>query len=216
MERGGQNFGRDAVMLVGLDFDNTIVCYDRLFHRLAVERSLITSAVPVTKTSVRDALRAAGHEHEWTELQGLGYGPRIVDAEPFAGVKEFLATCASAGIQVVVISHKTLVPFRGPPYDLHAAAHSFLTTHGFYDSLLSQSNVHLEPTLAAKLERIDRLECDLFVDDLPEVLHEADFPAHVGKVLFDPADVNADHPSYTRVNSWHHLSDVVIGMGVHQ
>ena len=28
-------------MLVGLDFDNTIVCYDGLFHWLAAERSFV-------------------------------------------------------------------------------------------------------------------------------------------------------------------------------
>ena len=28
-------------MLIGVDFDNTIVCYDKLFHQLALERSLI-------------------------------------------------------------------------------------------------------------------------------------------------------------------------------
>ncbi len=39
-------------MLVGLDFDNTIVCYDRLFHRLASERGFITEAVPATKGAV--------------------------------------------------------------------------------------------------------------------------------------------------------------------
>ena len=49
-------------MLVGLDFDNTIVCYDRLFHRLARERGLIPEHVPATKGAVRDHLRNVGRE----------------------------------------------------------------------------------------------------------------------------------------------------------
>jgi len=64
-------------MLVGLDFDNTIVRYDQLFHRLAVERGLIPPGVSATKQSVRDYLRAADREVDWTELQGIAYGPRI-------------------------------------------------------------------------------------------------------------------------------------------
>src|SRR5262245_19310460 len=117
-------------MLVGLDFDNTIVCYDGLFHRLAFEQGLIPAEVPATKGHVRDYLRRIDREDDWTSLQGVGYGPRIVDAAPFSGVKDFLGRCKSAGIRCVIISHKTKHPYLGPPYDLHAAAHNFLTAHG--------------------------------------------------------------------------------------
>ena len=75
-------------MLVGLDFDNTIVCYDRLFHRLARERGLIPDTVPQTKCAVRDYLRSIDRENDWTEMQGVGYGPRIADAEPFPSPPE--------------------------------------------------------------------------------------------------------------------------------
>ncbi len=43
--------------------------------------------LPPTKQAVRDFLRATGREADWTELQGIAYGPRIADAEPFPGVK---------------------------------------------------------------------------------------------------------------------------------
>src|SRR5262245_43078397 len=46
------------VMLIGVDFDNTIVSYDALFHRIATERDLIPADLPVNKTAVRDHLRA--------------------------------------------------------------------------------------------------------------------------------------------------------------
>ena len=59
-------------MLIGVDFDNTIVCYDRLFHHVAVERSLIPATLPADKESVRNYLREQGREDDWTELQGLG------------------------------------------------------------------------------------------------------------------------------------------------
>ena len=44
-------------MVIGIDFDNTIVSYDDLFHRLATERGLIPAAFPSRKTSMRDFLR---------------------------------------------------------------------------------------------------------------------------------------------------------------
>ena len=49
-------------MIVGVDFDNTIVAYDALFHRVASERGLIPATVAATKIAVRDALRASGQE----------------------------------------------------------------------------------------------------------------------------------------------------------
>ncbi|HJZ54805.1 MAG TPA: hypothetical protein VKE74_07590 [Gemmataceae bacterium] len=201
-------------MLVGLDFDNTIVCYDRLFHRLARERGLLPDHVPATKGAVRDHLRSIDREDDWTEMQGVGYGPRISDAEPFPGVREFLAACRTAGVKVVVISHKTRHPYLGPQYDLHAAAHTFLTAYGFYetsDTGLSPASVFLELTKQAKLDRIGSLGCDVFVDDLPEFLGEPSFPAKPHKILFDPSDANADRGDYTRARSWAEVSRLVLG-----
>lgn len=200
-------------MLVGLDFDNTIVCYDRLFHRLARERGLIPETVPATKGAVRDYLRSIDREDDWTEMQGEGYGPRISDAEPFPGVKEFLAACRAADIPVAIVSHKTKHPYLGPKYDLHEAAHTFLTTHGFYrtsDTGLSPLSVWLELTKQAKLDRIGALGCGVFVDDLPEFLGEPSFPARPRKILFDPAGANADRADYTRADSWARITELVL------
>jgi hypothetical protein len=201
-------------MLVGLDFDNTIVCYDALFHRLATERGLLAEGVLATKGHVRDFLRRISREDDWTEMQGEGYGPRIVDAEPFPGVKDFLIGCLRRGIRCAIISHKTRTPYLGPKHDLHAAAHSFLQAHGFYDTArtgLSPSSVYLELTKQAKLERIGALGCDLFVDDLPEFLAEPSFPATVRKVLFDPAGVCPDCADYARAESWGAVCRLVFG-----
>jgi hypothetical protein len=200
-------------MLVGLDFDNTIVCYDRLFHRLACERGLIPETIPAAKGAVRDYLRRIDRENDWTELQGIAYGPRIADAEPFAGAIEFLHTCQANGIRAAVISHKTRHPYRGEKYDLHEAAHTFLTRHGFYrtsDTGLSPLSVWLELTKENKLERIASLGCDLFVDDLPEFLGEAAFPARPRKVLFDPTGSRPDLPGALCVQSWSQLEALVL------
>ena len=57
-------------MHLGVDFDNTIVCYDALFHKVARERNLIPSDVPVNKSDVRNHLRRVGNEDAWTAMQG--------------------------------------------------------------------------------------------------------------------------------------------------
>ena len=66
-----------SAMTLGIDFDNTIVGYDQLFHRVAVERRLIPANLPPRKNDVRDFLRSQGREDDWTMLQGYVYGPRM-------------------------------------------------------------------------------------------------------------------------------------------
>ena len=81
-------------LLIGVDFDNTIVCYDTLFHKIALEQNLIPADLPQTKTHVRDFLRQEGKEDLWTEMQGYVYGKRMIeDAPPFEGVKAFFKAC---------------------------------------------------------------------------------------------------------------------------
>src|SRR5207244_522866 len=75
---------------IGLDLDNTLVCYDAVFSRLAVERGFIDPGAPVSKLAVRELLRGSGREDAWTELQGAAYGARMCEAEPFPGVLQLL------------------------------------------------------------------------------------------------------------------------------
>jgi hypothetical protein len=108
-------------MRVGLDFDNTIVRYDALFHRVALEGGWIPPGLPATKLQVRDHLRAHGREQTWIEMQGHVYGARMAEAEMFPGVDRFLRWRAS-GLAVSIVSHKTQYPFAGPRHDLHEAS----------------------------------------------------------------------------------------------
>ncbi|MGC3996955.1 MAG: hypothetical protein QM767_05265 [Anaeromyxobacter sp.] len=119
---------------LGVDFDNTLICYDGVFHRIAVERGLVPAAVPASKEAVRDHLRTAGREDDWTELQGLVYGARIGEARPFEDALRILAGLVRDGVPVRIISHKTRWPFRGPRADLHAAALGWLQAHGLLES----------------------------------------------------------------------------------
>ena len=176
-------------MIIGVDFDNTIVCYDALFPRVAVERGLVPASVAATKNAVRDYLRAAGREPEWTALQGYVYGPRMAEAEPYPGVQNFFRACREHCITVVIISHKTRHPFIGEPYDLHAAAQDWLKRLGFLSpdgAGLGPEKVYFELTKSAKLARIAACECTHFIDDLPEILNDAAFPANTAQLLFAP------------------------------
>jgi len=175
---------------LGVDFDNTLVCYDELFHAVALEQGLVPAGTARTKEAVRGALRAAGREEAWTELQGHVYGRRLREARPFPGALELLAEARRLELPVSVVSHKTRRPYRGPPLDLHAAAWEWLEHQGCFDPArigLVRDRVFFCETKEAKLERIAGVGCSHFVDDLPEVLLAEGFPAATQRILFAPA-----------------------------
>jgi hypothetical protein len=100
-----------ALMRIGIDFDNTIVSYDALFYRAALEKSLIPVGLPQSALVSR-LLR------EWqrgclTKNQGLYLWARMGDAATYPGAIEF-AYRAGAGFPPAIVSHKTKHPFLGP------------------------------------------------------------------------------------------------------
>jgi FMN phosphatase YigB (HAD superfamily) len=189
--------------VIGIDLDNTLISYDKLFHALALEQGLIAADLPINKTEVRNFLRREGKEPAWTALQGLAYGKRIREAEIFAGALDFLREGARRNWELHIVSHKTLRPIVGEPVDLHEAARGWLeakAVHG--EAGLPRENVWLEVTKAAKIGRIRELRCAAFIDDLPELLLDPEFPAGTRRILFAPQDAK-DLPADVAVaQSW--------------
>jgi len=199
-------------MIIGVDFDNTIVCYDGIFHKVAFERGLVPAELPTDKTSVRDYLRQTGREQAWTEIQGDVYGPRLKDASPYPGVLDFFRFAVSRGIAVRIVSHKTRRPFLGEPHDLHAAAWSWLEQHGFFSSEaigMKRDRVFLEETLDAKFQRIRTEGCTHFIDDLPEFLRDVRFPETAQPLLFAPVTPVVELGSLSRLHHWGEAQEVL-------
>ena len=191
--------------MIGVDFDNTIVRYDDVFGRVALDLGLVPPEAAASKTGVRDHLRSIGQEDRWTELQGIIYGPRMMDAELFSGVAEFFARRRAAGTAIAIVSHRTRFPYLGEQHDLHAAARGFLARHGFHDARaigLPEDAVFFEETRQAKLERIAAVGCTVFIDDLPEVLADPRFPGGVRRILFDPGRLHERPVGIETAASW--------------
>lgn len=196
-------------MRIGFDFDNTIVSYDALFHRVAVEQSLIPADVPQSKLAVRDYLRKTGNEDAWTEMQGYVYGARMSDAEAYPGAIEFMRLARDRGIAMVIVSHKTRHPFLGPKYDLHEAARGWvansLVEKG--ENLIDPALVFFESTKEAKIARIAESACDYFIDDLPEILRMPGFPEQTARILFDPESHHGADAMNQKFESWRQIQN---------
>lgn len=181
-------------MRIGLDFDNTIVCYDQAIKILAEEMFSLPRELPRTKIGLRNFLREAGREPEWTAFQGALYGPGMQYAQPFDGAIETMQQLAKMGHELMIISHRSRRPYAGPPYDLHSAAMGWIDARlrpsGLFipngSKYSDNATVNFLETLQAKVSRVAELTCHVFMDDLPDVLNEPGFPDGTVGVLFAP------------------------------
>ncbi len=198
-------------MRIGVDFDNTLACYDALFARLAMEQGLLDQAPRGGKRGVRDAVRERPEgEMAWRRLQALAYGRDMTRATPFAGALDTLRRWRSRGADIFVVSHKTRVSPDDPDaVDLRAAALDWLAAQGLVGRTgapIRPSDVHFNATRAEKLACIAGLGCDLFIDDLEEVFRELAFPTGTVAILFDPHGTAVDDGPWHRVGAWSELA----------
>lgn len=176
-------------MRIGLDFDNTIIRYDDVFLACAKQRGLLPDTFSGGKQDVRDAIRLLPDgELKWQALQGFVYGKGIAGAAPFPGLADFLRHANRRGDTLIIVSHKTEFGHFDPDrVNLRDAALGWMSGQGFFDPdgfAMRRDDVHFASTRAEKLKRIAAVSCDVFVDDLEEVLGDPDFPPSVRRILF--------------------------------
>lgn len=207
MKRDNKSF------VIGLDLDNTIINYGTLFYDIALEKNWIPPECKKDKISIREYLQKKGRNDRWTELQGFIYGPYLTQAVPYGGVDDFLLVCRRLEIPVWIISHKTHFPAAGFNYDLHAAASFWLSASGLLKEEpggVSKDRIIFCETRSEKIAAIIKLHLTHFVDDLPEVFHDENFPEETMRYLYTP-EGNTQHPPCCKiVKSWQDLKMAIL------
>jgi hypothetical protein len=92
----------------------------------------------------------------------------------------------------------------GPKHDMHAAARGFLAARGLIGGNVLQIDpvrVFFELTKQDKVARASALRCEVFIDDLPEILAMPGFPDGMRRILFDPESQFEDS-NFQRNSSW--------------
>jgi len=199
--------------IIGIDFDNTIVSYDDLMHKVAVQQGLISDRTLKSKKSIRDTIRQlTDGEIKWQNLQGIVYGQQMAEAKLIEGVSNFFKQCRQFQIPTYIVSHKTeYQALDETKTNLRFAALSWMESNGFFESSglgLSQKSVYFESTRSEKVVRITQLECTHFIDDLEETFLENSFPDSVNKILYDPHKLASNYlPGLQVVNSWREINE---------
>jgi hypothetical protein len=204
-----------APVRIGIDLDNTIVGYDRLFCDIATAKGWLPARFDGSKKQVRDLVRLLPDgEGKWMRLQAEAYGARMGDADLIDGVDGFLRHCRAAAIPVSIISHKTRFAAADPDgVDLRQAALAWLESRGFFSAHgygVPRERVFFEDTRGAKCRRISSEQCTHFIDDLEEVFHDPDYPRHVASYLFiAPGSGEAAGP-YRVHHDWTSIADDIL------
>jgi len=78
-------------MRIGLDLDNTLICYDQAFLRVGKEEGILSASFAGNKAAVKRALLAERPDgSRWEALQASFMADALMAAMLFDGVTEFL------------------------------------------------------------------------------------------------------------------------------
>ena len=169
--------------------------------------------MPAKKKIIRDYLIQKNIEEEFTLIQAEVYGRRILEAKP---TKNFIQSIQNINkrvefLDIFIVSHKTKNPYKGPKYDLHSAALSWLEKNLFFEILginLPRQNVYFELTKENKIKKIETLGCTHFIDDLPEILQMIN--PNIKRVLYDPLDNYSQKTDFIHLRNWSDLNKMIL------
>ncbi len=197
-------------MIIGFDFDNTIINYSDSFKILARKKKLVPQNLSSDKVTIRNYLRDKNLEDKWTALQGEVYGKNIMRAKIYDGVQDTFEYLLKNKYTIKIISHKTKYPFIGKKINLRISALKWIEKNllkKISKSNFSLSDIFFENTIEEKIAKVQELKCDIFIDDLPEVLNL--LPKRIKKILFSPVSNVISNHSFTVMKSWKEFNKIV-------
>ena len=190
-------------MIIGIDFDNTIIDYSKLFQILAKEKKILKKNLKFNKELLKDFLIKDNRENEWTIIQGEIYGRYIMKAKLFRGFIKLFRYLLKRNIKIYIVSHKTKYPYLGKKINLRKAATKWIKKNIIdinKDLHFSMKDVYFENNIKKKINRIVKLKCDIFIDDLPQILNL--LPKNINKFLFNSSLKKKSKKNFKIIESW--------------
>ena len=194
-------------MRIGIDLDNTIVCYDHIFYKEAAKYGLIPEFLSPQKNLIRQYVKENSGEEKWIFLQSIVYGQRADDARPYPGAVEFISQTVK-NFDIHIISHKTNSTIHNTTLDMVKSAKLWLDRHQITNILPMQA-IHFENTRRNKVLKIKKVKCDVFIDDLLDIFLHHNFPDKTQKILFDPSKFYRSNSNINTVSSWAQINNLI-------
>jgi hypothetical protein len=185
---------------IGIDLDNTIVNYDESY--IQISKSLKLEVSSPNRETIKDFFQNSPKgDYSWQEFQSILYTSGLDYAQVANGLFEFLNLCNTQRMGIYIVSHKTkTTPKEFGGTDLRIPAINWLNTHKITPLKIRPENIFFCETQLAKIETINQLEVDMFIDDLEEVINHAKINKNVEGVLYSKG------PKLNSINSFHDLT----------
>lgn len=167
-------------MLIGIDFDNTIACYDKVFQQVAKNQQIVDKNWFGKKTELKNLiLKSKKGEELWMKIQGMVYGQYMKNADIMDGFESFLTASKILNVDICIISHKTKYGhFDKKKIDLRKEALKWIKKN----KILDAKKVFFANTREEKISLINDLNCDIFIDDLIEVLDHKNLNKNIKRI----------------------------------
>ncbi len=194
-------------IIIGIDFDNTIVDYKNLFSKVAKTKNFIKRE-NLNKTELKQFLIKNFHENEWTKIQGEVYGKTIFEAKPYKNFLNSISHLNNNKFEKLIISHKTKYPILGKKYNLQKSAIKWLKNNNILSSKtgLKKSRVFFNESIENKIRTIKKFKCNYFIDDMKFILSL--LPNKIEKILFDPYKLEKNSSKYILIHNWNDINKI--------
>jgi len=192
---------------LGIDLDNTIICYDELIYKLAKKKfyKLNLNKNLNSKNIIKSEIINNYNNAEWTKLQGLIYGEKLNYASLFDDFYNTIKQLKNY-YDIYIVSHKTKHPSIGKKVNLRKASKNFLRNKNISyceNELIKNENIFFTNTKKEKIEIIKKNKIDIFIDDLDGILK--DLPESIYKIHFSKNKLQ-----YKNLFSWKKINNFLI------
>ena len=143
----------------------------------------------------------------------MSTGKAFTARRPSRDCGDFLHRARTHGDTILVVSHKTEHGHFDPErVNLRHAAMRWMREQEFFSAQgfsVAPENIFFASTRSEKLARIGELACDVFIDDLEEVLADPEFPVSIRRILFsEHAEKTAGLP-YEIGRDWASIEEMI-------
>ncbi len=199
-------------MRIGIDLDNTIANYNCSILSLAIKFNYVPSDWKGNKLEIKNylILKKNGQKN-WNKLQGQIYGPYMKKAKVFDGFVNFLKRYLCKKNEIFIISHKTQYghhdKYKTP---LRIVAIDWLKENkiiNYNKKGILEENVFFLSTQKEKINKIESLNLDFFIDDLKDVLLLIKNPK-IRKIQFQ-GDTSTTADSIKCFDHWDKISNYI-------
>ena len=173
-------------MIIGIDFDNTIACHRAVLQENRFGRRTLYSKGGKTEASGEGFL--SGQEKRQPRVdsnsgESIRCGTFICRA--FRGLCCIPRRSGSLGHKVSLLVTEPFSPLGArTSTSIGRPLNGSRSKASFSPDSLPLENCFFEISLEKKIERIERENCSIFIDDLDHVLEHSEFPTQTQKVLF--------------------------------